>query len=344
MRRSLAQFAICLVNFAVLTLITGCYSMNGYMMNSSGQAYYQQGNYAMAAAEFKKAVASVPSNPDYAANLARTRYKMGDVAGAEQFYRRNLTASPGHQPSYHGLAELMVAQGRGQEATAMLSSWTATQPYVAESHLELAWLQQETGQPDAAAQSLQQAMRVNPGHPKVLAHLGQYYQDQGQSNQAIAMYQQSLQSDWHQPQVHSRLAIAAAGAGPGHPMNSTAMARGAGPQGFGPRMATNPYPPLHMAQTMRPSGPYPPGFVQASQAAAMPTGMGFGFPTAAPNPAPRPAQQPRDMAVAASESPQPTPDLFFDQPSADPNPVSAVSHQTLMVPRPNESALEVEAF
>ena len=32
-----------------LLAISGCYNMNGYVMNASGQGYYEQGNYAMAA-------------------------------------------------------------------------------------------------------------------------------------------------------------------------------------------------------------------------------------------------------------------------------------------------------
>ncbi|MCH2201616.1 MAG: tetratricopeptide repeat protein [Fuerstiella sp.] len=260
MRCSLAQFAICFVGFVVLSAVTGCRSMNGYVMNSSGQAFYEQGNYAMAAAEFEKAVASAPHNPDYTSNLAKTRYKMGDVSGAELVYRRNLATSPDHQPSWHGLAELMVAHGRGEEAASMLSQWVMTHPHVAEPHLELAWLHRQLGQQEAAAQSLQQALRVNPGHPQALAHLGQYYQDSGQMDQAIAMYQQSLQSDWNQPQVHSKLSSAVASAGPGHPVNAVAMSRGAGPQGFQPHLAARPGAPFQMAQSMAPFGqPVSPG-------------------------------------------------------------------------------------
>ena len=254
MRCSLAQFAICFVGFVVLSAVTGCRSMNGYVMNSSGQAFYEKGNYAMAAAEFEKAVASAPHNRDYTANLAKTRYKMGDVSGAELVYRRNLATSPDHQPSWHGLAELMVAHGRGEEATSMLSHWATTHPHVAEPHLELAWLHRQLGQQEAAAQSLQQALQVNPGHPQALAHLGQYYQDSGQTDQAIAMYQQSLQADWNQPQVHSKLSSVVASAGPGHPVNAVAMARGAGPQGFQPDLANRSVPPFQMARPMSPYG------------------------------------------------------------------------------------------
>lgn len=363
MRRSLAQFTTCVVGLAVMTSITGCYSMNGYMMNSSGQAYYERGNYAMAAAEFEKAVASAPSNPDYTANLARTRYKMGDVGGAEQIYRRNLTMSPSHQPSYHGLAELMVAQGRGDEATAMLSTWSSTQPYAAESHLELAWLQNQMGQPEAANQSLQQAMRVNPGHPKVLAHMGQQYQEQGQVDQAIAMYQRSLQADWHQPHVHTKLSNAVAAAGPNHPINARAMSRGVrtagftqppgygtqqafGPQGFGPQMAGQPHPPMQMAHRMPPGGPWAPGLMQASHATP-PMPVGFGFPMGAPASAAVPTPTAAPTTAAAPAESEPTPDPAFGQavPTENGVPAMSVSHQTLMVPDNAEQDIpEVEAF
>ncbi|MFO0427432.1 MAG: tetratricopeptide repeat protein [Planctomyces sp.] len=209
--------------------IVGCSTGNGFVMNSSGQNYYQQGNLPAAAAEFEQAVRTDPTNPDYLANLAKVRAKMGDASGSEQLYRQALSVSPSHQPSYHGLAELMLAQGRGQEATSMMGTWVATQPYVAESHLEMAWLQRELGNSAGAAQSLQQALQVNPGHATALAHLGQYYQDVGRPDQAVAMYQQSLRADFNQPEVHSRLAAASQSAGAAHPMSATAMARGVHP-------------------------------------------------------------------------------------------------------------------
>ena len=113
---------------ASATALSGCYSMNGYVVNSSGQSYYEQGNYQAAASEFQQALLNEPTNPDYMANLAKARWKMGDAAGAEQLFRQALTVSPSHQPAYHGMAELMVSQGRTQEANGLLQTWAATQP------------------------------------------------------------------------------------------------------------------------------------------------------------------------------------------------------------------------
>lgn len=214
---------------AAASTTSGCFSSSGYVMNSSGQNYYQQGNYQAAASEFERAMINNPSNPDYIANLAKARAKTGDAAASEQLYRQALTIAPSHQPSYHGLAELMVSQGRTQEASSMLNTWAATQPYVAESHLELAWLQRQTGNQTGAVQSLQKALEVNPAHSTALAHLGQHYQDMGRPDQAVTLYQQSLRADWNQPEVHSRLASAAQATGGAHPMAATAMARGVHP-------------------------------------------------------------------------------------------------------------------
>lgn len=247
--------------------LTGCYSMNGYVMNASGQRLYEKGNYAAAAGEFQNALASNPANPDYVTNLAKTRYKMGDPAAAESLYRQALAMDPSHQPSYHGLAELMLSQGRGQEAGNLLTTWAATQPYVAESHLELAWLQRESGNPAAAAESLQRALQANPNHATALAHLGQYYHDSGQPGQAMAMYQRSLRANWNQPEVHSQLASAAEKAGASHPMSRTAMARGVHPHSI-PRqqLAFAPQPQLGPAQFAQPQFAQPQ--VQPSQMAA----------------------------------------------------------------------------
>ena len=347
---SLCRFVNHSIPVIGLLMSCGCYSLNGYVMNSSGQVFYENGNYTLAAAEFHKAVASAPSNLDYAANLARTRWKLGDVAGAEQLYRQILTRSPAHQPSYHGLAELLVAQQRGEEAQAMLTTWAATQPWVPESHLEVAWLQMELGNRDAAAQSLQRALQVNPGHPKALAHLGQYYQQRGQHQQAAAMYQQSLRSQWNQPEVHSRMAQAIAAAGPSHPAAAMAMARGARPPGFTPRMvAAQPLQPSRFAQVgpppdimqtaLIPFGSAVPSTLPSSaHTAAFPPAIGLGFGLAASTNQ-IPNAQPENASLTKS-----IPDPAFGTSVPVAVPATAAALAAPADARANDSLPEIEAF
>lgn len=336
-------------------------------MNASGLGYYDRGNYAMAAQEFQTAVASNPKNPDYLANFARTRMKMGDLSGAEQLYQQALAISPSHQPAYHGYSELLLAQNRGQDALRMMNSWAATQPYIPESHVELAWVQRELGQHDAAAQSLQTALQMNPNHATALAHLGQYYQDQGNSTQAVAMYQQALRADWNQPEVHSRLAMAAESAGASHPMGEMAMARGVHPHSlprqqlaFGnpfPHQLQNPaYPHQQVAWQQPQPGGVPQQWQPITQGAQLNPGQGVPFQPAAPtagfNPMPPfgvaasssvsgipPADQPAPLKLTESSNPPlPVPDPEFN--NGNSIPVTSVSNAVEL-----ESATpEVEAF
>lgn len=180
--------------------------MNGRMMNQSGRQYYERGNYAMAAAEFRRAIADEPKNADHIANLAAALRKQGDLAGSERAYRRALDVEPAHQPSYHGLANLMNEQGRTGEAMALMEMWVATQPYSTASHVEMAWLKRQNNDLRGAEASLRKALQIDPNHSTALAQLGQLYQDGGQTTRAAAMYQRSLSNNWYQPSVQSRLA------------------------------------------------------------------------------------------------------------------------------------------
>jgi tetratricopeptide (TPR) repeat protein len=347
--------------------------MNGYVMNASGHGYYDKGNYAMAAREFQTALSSSPTNPDYMANLARARMKMGDNQAAEQLYRQALTVAPSHQPSYHGLSDLMLAQGRGHESLKLLNTWAATQPYTAEPHVELAWMQREMGQPDAAARSLQAALQVNPNHSTALAHLGQYYQDSGQATQAVTLYQKSLRADWNQPEVHSRLASAAEVAGPAHSMSRTAMARGVHPQSlprqqlaFGPPGPASQFPggpamaqphmayqPQMMAQQPLPTGAFGPQNAPAGPAGNPISMAGFNPLMSVPlgvagQPNPSVTALPPTATTTVPENPsaaetwQPVPDpAFAAEPETLSIPATSVSQSSVVG---SEAVLEVEAF
>lgn len=190
----------------LLLVSTGCRATNGWAFNNSGKGYYAKGNYAMARDEFRRAAIDDPCNADYRHNLALAMKRTGDVAGAERVLRANLEqANAMHQPTYHSLSQLLVEQNRQPEAQQLLAGWAQTQPYVPEAHVELAWIQRESGNIPGAEQSLRQALQMNPQHPTATAHLGQLYQDSGQPDRAAAMYQRSLAARWQQPQVQSRM-------------------------------------------------------------------------------------------------------------------------------------------
>lgn len=195
----------CILVVAVCSSLTGCSRMNGFVNNSRGARHYEQGNFAEASRHFRMAAADKPHDADYLHNLASAMWKQGDPAGAEQLYRRALNVDPMHQPSYHSLSKMLKESNRPGDAQELLTMWTETQPYIAEPQIEMAWLNRELGNHAGAEQNLRQALQVEPNNSTALAHLGQVYQDQGRSGEAIGMYQRSLYQNWRQPGVKSRL-------------------------------------------------------------------------------------------------------------------------------------------
>lgn len=204
--RSVCHLAVLLICLGMVSLSTGCRASNGWAMNKSGRAHYNRGNYAAARSDFARAVADDPYHPDYRHNLAMAMAKQGDAVGAEQVLRHNLSLDPMHQPTYHALAQNLIQQQRTTEAQELLAEWTTTQPYVTESHIEMAWLQRELGNHAGAEHSLRQALQVEPNNPVALAQMGQVYHDTGRGDQAASLYKRSLASRWSQPEVKARLA------------------------------------------------------------------------------------------------------------------------------------------
>lgn len=186
--------------------LAGCNTLASRSNNSNGIAYFEQGEYQLAADEFKRAVADKPDSPDNISNYATAMKKLGNVERAEQSYKHALNIDPAHQPSYHGLASTYMESGRPQMAASLMQGWVATQPHNPGAHVEMAWVHRETGNYAGAEQELQSALKINPNHPVALAQLGQVYQDTGRQPEALAMYQSSLVSNWSQPEVHNRVA------------------------------------------------------------------------------------------------------------------------------------------
>lgn len=156
--------------------LCGCGSMNGYVMNRSGRKYFDKGNYEYARYEFERALMDDPHNANYAYNVARAMEKEGEYTNAEQMYQHALTLNPNHLPSYHALASMLREQGRTAESRDLLVAWADTQPYSADAQMTAAQMYQQDGNPAAAQQHYQQAMRDMPsGRPRRRRMAQNYY-------------------------------------------------------------------------------------------------------------------------------------------------------------------------
>lgn len=119
----------------------------------------------------KKLVELNPGQPEYGVLLAQAQQQTGDLEGAAQTYRSALTERPGDMNALRGLTSLLVNQGRPQAAIGLL---------------------QDTLQTADQANQVQ-AGSVDVTSVKLL--LGEVYAQQGRYNEAIALYDEAIESN-----------------------------------------------------------------------------------------------------------------------------------------------------
>ena len=191
---------------AVAASLCGCSPVNGWAMNQQGKALYQEGQYQAARAEFERALMDRPYSADYAYNVAASMDQMGDHEAAEKMYRHALTLDPSHQPSYHGMAAMLVENGRTDEANDLISTWAATQPYSTDATVELGWLKGETGDIDGANREFQKALQANPRNTRALKQMARANRKAGLPGEAAASYARALYMDPDLPEAKDELA------------------------------------------------------------------------------------------------------------------------------------------
>ena len=198
---------------AILLGLTGCGGFDAQGRNSEGVRLFQQSRYQEAAKQFQEATYADPNNADAYYNLAATYHRIGkvehrqtDLDQAETYYNLCLDRNADHTDCYRGLAVLLAEQGRNEEAFRLIEGWVQRQPGSADAKIELARLNDEFGNREAAKEHLIEALAVQPDNPRALTALGKIRDDGGDHTQALANYQRSLGQDNRQPQVAARVA------------------------------------------------------------------------------------------------------------------------------------------
>ena len=201
-----------------LTWAGGCNSLSAQGQNAAGVRQYQKAQagfvrFDQVMRQFQEAINTDPDNPDGYYNLAATHHHVGlveqsqkDLDRAEGLYNMCLDRDENHREAYRGLAVLLAQQGHSDKAFRLLEGWVDGQPDVADARVELARLTEEYGDKRAAKEHLVEAINIDPNHPHALAALGKIREGMGDTAQALADYQRSLQQDRFQPQVATRVA------------------------------------------------------------------------------------------------------------------------------------------
>jgi len=131
----------------------------------------QLGDIKGAIAPLEKLAKLNPEQTDYGVLLAQARQQSGDLEGAAQAYRNILTSQPGDMNALQGLVSLLVQQNRPEAAIGLLQDTLKTATQVNE---------------------------IQPGTVDIISVqllLGQVYANEQRYNEALAIYDQSIETN-----------------------------------------------------------------------------------------------------------------------------------------------------
>jgi tetratricopeptide (TPR) repeat protein len=202
-----------------LPAVCGCTNFVANHSNADGVTLFQRGQYQEALVQFQAATYADPANADGYYNLGATYHRLGRLRSqndylvrAETCYRQCLERDSNHRDCHRGLAVLLIEENRPNEAFASVQTWATQSPSLAEPRMELARLYEEFGNKEAAANTLAEAVRLNPDDPRHWAAMGKVREEMGNRSQALTDYQHSLGINPNQPDVTARVAVLQAAA------------------------------------------------------------------------------------------------------------------------------------
>lgn len=154
-------------------------------------------------------VAALGYRPDSAPLLlAQARIHLAEQRpdAAETAYRRVLALSPAEPGAREGLARVLIAGGRQEEALLLIYRWQAEAvPTDLDTQTALAGLLLDLKAYPRAKSIVEQVLAQSPAHPLALAYAGQIAREEGRIDDAIAAFQRSYAAE-HAERVKSGVA------------------------------------------------------------------------------------------------------------------------------------------
>jgi len=160
-----------------------------------GLRSFETGQWAEAAAYFRKGIELEPENPSVRHKLGTALALMGDARGAEEQFQIVVRQSPEFAKAHYSLGLLMESSGRRQKAVDEMSLAVRYDPNYVDAHLRLAELLLQTGQARAALARYEHAISIDPRQPRArygyamaLVRLGRFREVRDWLNDAIMLH------------------------------------------------------------------------------------------------------------------------------------------------------------
>lgn len=132
-------------------------------------------------------------------------HQRGQLAQAQDFYRRALLADPCHAASLHHLGIIAYQTSKFTEALALIDQALAIDPRDASAHNNRGLVLQDMGQPVQSLSCFEQALALVPAYPDALNNRGNALSDLGRLEEAIPCYEAALRINAQYPEAHKNL-------------------------------------------------------------------------------------------------------------------------------------------
>jgi Flp pilus assembly protein TadD len=159
---------------------------------AEARAFIKKKDYPGALARYREAHDLAPTNPEIANNLGYIYYLLGNYDEAERLYRLTLSLEPERFVVYLNLADLLAEQGptpeRLAEAQALLARARELKGNRPQVIIRQARVAVASGEFAAAERFYREFLAQKPATPKLALELGDFYRDQGRSDEALGWY------------------------------------------------------------------------------------------------------------------------------------------------------------
>jgi tetratricopeptide (TPR) repeat protein len=175
---------------------------------AQGNAYYDQGQFEEAVAEFEEALQLDPDDAETHYNLGLAYKALGKVDEAIGEYQEAIRLDPDLAEAHNGLGNAYSDQGRLDAAIAEYEEAIRLDPDLSDAHFNLGHALMDQGEYEKALTAYQEAIRLEPDDPETRHNVGVAYAKMGLIDEAIAAWEEAIEVNPDFVETHYTLGLA----------------------------------------------------------------------------------------------------------------------------------------
>lgn len=173
----------------------------------AGLVFQAQKKYTDAVAQFEMALKSVPGATEPLTALTKSLLAQNQPLLAEQRLRQEIARDKENVIAQNLLGEVLLMQKKYEPAVVALRDAQRLNPRLVTPYRNLAAAHVGMGDREAALATLREGISATKSDPGLVFALANYQENQGQADQAIALYEKALQARPNEPLFMNNLAM-----------------------------------------------------------------------------------------------------------------------------------------